>query len=144
MFTHHDYLYPETFHYLLSAVSNALVPSLYYKAAPAGRLGFDLDGYELRTVCSSFHPRQIQICVDRPEDIYFETRRKYLWMGRQSASLSSGARVRREGLSVSFKAISASKNCSTRSLVCVAWSWMMKAAIVLGCYCHGLIVSTRH
>ncbi|KMU79495.1 hypothetical protein CISG_01913 [Coccidioides immitis RMSCC 3703] len=62
--------------------NNALVPSLYYKAAPASQLGFNLDGYELRTVCSSFHPRQIQICVDRPKDIYFETPKKVLVDGQ--------------------------------------------------------------
>nr|KMM73307.1 hypothetical protein CPAG_09596 [Coccidioides posadasii RMSCC 3488] len=80
--TLHDYLYPETFHYLLLAINNTLVPSLYYKAAPASQLGFNLDGYELHTVCSSFHPRQIQICVNQPKDIYFKTPKKVLVDGQ--------------------------------------------------------------
>ncbi|EFW18994.1 conserved hypothetical protein [Coccidioides posadasii str. Silveira] len=68
-------------------------------------------------------------------------------MGRQSSSLSSGAQIRRERLSVSFKAISALKNYLTwrcRFLICVVWYWMTRAAVVLGCYCLGLIVSTEY
>lgn len=80
--TLHDYLNPDTFYYSLSAVKNTLVPSLDYKAIPRSQLGVDLDGYDLCAVCPSFYSRQIQICVDRPEDLYFETPKKVLVNGQ--------------------------------------------------------------
>lgn len=76
--TLHDYLNPDTFYYLLSAVDDVLVPLLDYNATPPRRLGVDLEDCDVRAACPSFHPRQIQICVDRPEEIYFETPKKVL------------------------------------------------------------------
>ncbi|PGH16772.1 hypothetical protein AJ80_05087 [Polytolypa hystricis UAMH7299] len=76
--TLYDYFNPDTFHYSLLALNNKLPPSLEHQATPRRRQGVDLDDYELHESCPSFRPRQVQICVDRPENAYFQSVKKVL------------------------------------------------------------------
>ncbi|PGH23711.1 hypothetical protein AJ80_02317 [Polytolypa hystricis UAMH7299] len=76
--TLYDYLNPDTFYYSLSASNNVLIPVPRYQVSPRKQQGVDLDSYILHSSCPSFHPRQVEICVDRPEDTYFESAKKVL------------------------------------------------------------------
>ncbi|KAL2367996.1 hypothetical protein BDBG_08155 [Blastomyces gilchristii SLH14081] len=69
LFTLHDYLNMEAFHYSLRAANNTLTPFRDFQVTPTPRLdGVDLGDYEFRVRLLSFHPSQVQICAACPEN----------------------------------------------------------------------------
>lgn len=73
-FTLGDYFNPETLHYSLRAVDDKFTPCLEEGPKQQKPLqGVDLDDYDIGTAFPSFNPFQIQICLDDPEDAFFES-----------------------------------------------------------------------